>query len=141
MLLHQADVCHAYQILRKGGLKEENIIVFMYDDIAFDEENPRPGVIINKPDGGDVYEGVPKASHVTFLGIQYANFYFMFDSLLIWTFFNCRITLVQMLLLTTFMLLYLEINQLLQVEVERLLIVAPMITYLFTTLIMEVQEC
>lgn len=139
MLLHQADVCHAYQILRKGGLKEENIIVFMYDDIAFDEENPRPGVIINKPDGGDVYEGVPKVSHVTFLGIQYTNFYFMFNSLLIWTFFNCRITLVQMLLLTTFMLLYLEINQLLQVEVERLLIVAPMITYLFTTLIMEVQ--
>ncbi|QHO30410.1 Vacuolar-processing enzyme [Arachis hypogaea] len=36
---HQADVCHAYQLLRKGGLKEENIIVFMYDDIAFNEEN------------------------------------------------------------------------------------------------------
>ncbi|XP_027368995.1 vacuolar-processing enzyme-like isoform X2 [Abrus precatorius] len=32
----------------------------MYDDIAFNEENPRPGVIINKPDGDDVYEGVPK---------------------------------------------------------------------------------
>ncbi|KAK7321605.1 hypothetical protein VNO77_32415 [Canavalia gladiata] len=57
---HQADICHAYQTLRKGGLKEENIIVFMYDDIAFNEENPRPGVIINKPDGTDVYEGVPK---------------------------------------------------------------------------------
>ncbi|XP_020222250.2 vacuolar-processing enzyme [Cajanus cajan] len=57
---HQADVCHAYQILRKGGLKEENIIVFMYDDIAYNEENPRQGVIINKPDGDDVYEGVPK---------------------------------------------------------------------------------
>ena len=26
---HQADVCHAYQILRRGGLKEENIVVFM----------------------------------------------------------------------------------------------------------------
>ncbi|KAK7310732.1 hypothetical protein RJT34_08427 [Clitoria ternatea] len=57
---HQADVCHAYQLLRKGGLKEENIIVFMYDDIAFNKKNPRPGVIINKPDGGDVYKGVPK---------------------------------------------------------------------------------
>uniref|UniRef100_A0A2N9H3Q5 Legumain prodomain domain-containing protein n=1 Tax=Fagus sylvatica TaxID=28930 RepID=A0A2N9H3Q5_FAGSY len=57
---HQADVCHAYQILKKGGLKDENIIVFMYDDIAFDKSNPRPGVIINKPDGDDVYEGVPK---------------------------------------------------------------------------------
>ncbi|XP_059657102.1 vacuolar-processing enzyme-like [Cornus florida] len=57
---HQADICHAYQLLKKGGLKDENIIVFMYDDIAFDEENPRPGVIINSPHGDDVYEGVPK---------------------------------------------------------------------------------
>ncbi|KAJ4826192.1 hypothetical protein Tsubulata_023781 [Turnera subulata] len=57
---HQADICHAYQILRKGGLKEENIIVFMYDDIAFNVENPRPGTIINKPNGQDVYAGVPK---------------------------------------------------------------------------------
>ncbi|CAN6586163.1 unnamed protein product [Malus baccata var. baccata] len=57
---HQADVCHAYQILKKGGLKDENIIVFMYDDIANNVENPRPGVIINKPDGPDVYKGVPK---------------------------------------------------------------------------------
>ncbi|KAJ4847408.1 hypothetical protein Tsubulata_046524 [Turnera subulata] len=57
---HQADVCHAYQLLRKGGLKEENIIVFMYDDIAHHRENPRPGVIINNPKGEDVYKGVPK---------------------------------------------------------------------------------
>ncbi|KAG5028268.1 hypothetical protein AAZX31_05G053800 [Glycine max] len=57
---HQADVCHAYQLLIKGGLKEENIVVFMYDDIATDELNPRPGVIINHPEGQDVYAGVPK---------------------------------------------------------------------------------
>lgn len=57
---HQADVCHAYQILRKGGLKEENIVVFMYDDLANNPLNPRPGVIINHPKGHDVYAGVPK---------------------------------------------------------------------------------
>ncbi|GAB4854415.1 hypothetical protein Ancab_023001 [Ancistrocladus abbreviatus] len=57
---HQVDVCHAYQILKKGGLNDENIIVFMYDDIASNEENPRPGVIINNPRGGNVYQGVPK---------------------------------------------------------------------------------
>ncbi|KAL3824999.1 hypothetical protein ACJIZ3_021028 [Penstemon smallii] len=57
---HQADVCHAYQILKKGGLKDENIIVFMYDDIAYNSDNPRPGVIINSPNGVNVYEGVPK---------------------------------------------------------------------------------
>ncbi|PQQ17126.1 vacuolar-processing enzyme [Prunus yedoensis var. nudiflora] len=45
---------------QKGGLKDENIIVFMYDDIAFDKRHPRPGVIINKPNGTDVYNGVPK---------------------------------------------------------------------------------
>jgi glycosylphosphatidylinositol transamidase (GPIT) subunit GPI8 len=56
----QADVCHAYQILRKGGVKEENIVVFMYDDIAHNILNPRPGVIINHPKGENVYNGVPK---------------------------------------------------------------------------------
>ncbi|KAG0453978.1 hypothetical protein HPP92_025282 [Vanilla planifolia] len=57
---HQADVCHAYQLLRKGGLNEENIVVFMYDDLASNPLNPRPGVIINHPQGEDVYAGVPK---------------------------------------------------------------------------------
>ncbi|KAI5013962.1 hypothetical protein ZWY2020_055352 [Hordeum vulgare] len=57
---HQADVCHAYQILKKGGLKDENIVVFMYDDIANNPDNPRPGIVINHPKGKDVYAGVPK---------------------------------------------------------------------------------
>ncbi|KAI4387509.1 hypothetical protein MLD38_005337 [Melastoma candidum] len=57
---HQADICHAYQIMKRGGLKDENIIVFMYDDIASNSENPTPGIIINKPNGTDVYKGVPK---------------------------------------------------------------------------------
>ncbi|KAG2408337.1 hypothetical protein LR48_Vigan01g216800 [Vigna angularis] len=57
---HQADVCHAYQLLIKGGVKKENIVVFMYDDIAHNKQNPRPGVIINHPRGPDVYAGVPK---------------------------------------------------------------------------------
>lgn len=46
--------------MKRGGLKEENIIVFMFDDIANNELNPRPGVIINSPQGEDVYAGVPK---------------------------------------------------------------------------------
>ncbi|KAG6579430.1 legumain [Cucurbita moschata] len=57
---HQADICHAYQLLKKGGLKDENIVVFMYDDIAGNVLNPRPGIIINHPQGQDVYAGVPK---------------------------------------------------------------------------------
>uniref|UniRef100_A0A7N0V896 Legumain prodomain domain-containing protein n=1 Tax=Kalanchoe fedtschenkoi TaxID=63787 RepID=A0A7N0V896_KALFE len=47
-------------LVRSRRLKDENIIVFMYDDIAYNEENPRQGIIINSPQGSDVYEGVPK---------------------------------------------------------------------------------
>ncbi|XP_068730435.1 legumain-like [Montipora capricornis] len=57
---HQADACHAYQILHKNGIPDENIVVMMYDDIAHNSANPTPGVIINKPGGEDVYHGVPK---------------------------------------------------------------------------------
>lgn len=57
---HQADVCHAYQILHKHGIPDENIVVMMYDDIANSPENPTKGVIINHPNGSDVYKGVLK---------------------------------------------------------------------------------
>ena len=53
-------MCHAYQVLKKGGLKDENIIAFMCDDIAFNKENPKRGIIINNPNGPNVYKGVPK---------------------------------------------------------------------------------
>lgn len=79
----QADVCHAYQLLRKGGLKEENIVVFMYDDIATHELNPRPGIIINHPQGDDVYAGVPKVQSI------YSFVYlFVLFCLLIYLFFK-----------------------------------------------------
>eukprot|EP01060_Flectonema_neradi_P014300 TRINITY_DN20_c0_g1_i6.p1 TRINITY_DN20_c0_g1~~TRINITY_DN20_c0_g1_i6.p1 ORF type:complete len:413 (+),score=132.64 TRINITY_DN20_c0_g1_i6:59-1297(+) len=57
---HQADACHAYQILSKGGVPKENIILMMYDDIAENSENPFKGKIFNKPSTGpgvDVYAG------------------------------------------------------------------------------------
>lgn len=69
----QADVCHAYQVLKKGGLQDENIIVFMYDDIANNEDNPRPGVIINDPRGEDVYAGVPKVFSFSHLYLQFLS--------------------------------------------------------------------
>lgn len=55
---HQADVCHAYQVLIEKGFKKENIITFMYDDLANNIENPTKGKIINKPNGPDVYAGI-----------------------------------------------------------------------------------
>uniref|UniRef100_A0A7N0U932 legumain n=1 Tax=Kalanchoe fedtschenkoi TaxID=63787 RepID=A0A7N0U932_KALFE len=73
---HQADVCHAYQILKAGGLQDENIIVFMYDDIANNPENRKPGVILNRINGPNVYPGVPKVDQ-DYTGDQAtkANFY------------------------------------------------------------------
>jgi legumain len=57
---HQADVCHAYQVLHAHGIPDSNIIVMMYDDIANNDENPVKGNIINKPNGSNVYPGVLK---------------------------------------------------------------------------------
>lgn len=54
---HQADACHAYQIVKRNGIPESNIIMMAYDDIANNPENPFPGKIFNKPDGQDVYAG------------------------------------------------------------------------------------
>ena len=54
---HQADVCHAYHIMKRSGIPENQIIVMAYDDIANNSENPIPGKIFNRKDGEDVYEG------------------------------------------------------------------------------------
>ena len=76
---HQADICHAYhvrhfhclcyffictsefcKVVSNHGIPDENIIVMMFDDIANSEDNPIPGKIFNRPNGPDVYAGVPK---------------------------------------------------------------------------------
>jgi legumain len=59
---HQADACHAYQIVRQNGIPPENIIMMMQDDVANAAENPFPGQMFNKPTaagvaGVDVYDG------------------------------------------------------------------------------------
>ena len=59
---HQADTCHAYQILKKNGIPEDQIIHMNYDDVAHSIRNPKRGKLFNKPTkrgepGVDVYEG------------------------------------------------------------------------------------
>eukprot|EP00405_Crypthecodinium_cohnii_P037448 CAMPEP_0206550038 /NCGR_PEP_ID=MMETSP0325_2-20121206/14776_1 /ASSEMBLY_ACC=CAM_ASM_000347 /TAXON_ID=2866 /ORGANISM="Crypthecodinium cohnii, Strain Seligo" /LENGTH=404 /DNA_ID=CAMNT_0054049703 /DNA_START=85 /DNA_END=1295 /DNA_ORIENTATION=+ len=57
---HQADACHAYQLMRKSGIPESQIILMMQDDVANSTENPFPGTLYNKPagqDAVDVYDG------------------------------------------------------------------------------------
>ncbi|XP_070577473.1 legumain-like isoform X2 [Ptychodera flava] len=76
---HQADACHAYQIVHKNGIPDERVVVMMYDDLAQNPQNPTPGIIINRPNGTDVYHGVVKdytAEDVTpqnFLNILQGN--------------------------------------------------------------------
>lgn len=59
---HQADVFHAYQMIKSKGFDEDKIIVFAFDDIANNSRNPFPGKVFNKPTysqpGVDVYQGV-----------------------------------------------------------------------------------
>lgn len=55
---HQSDIFHAYQILMSQGFSKDNVIVFAYDDIVMDIQNPFPGKVFNSPSGSDVYEGV-----------------------------------------------------------------------------------
>ncbi|KAK9843400.1 hypothetical protein WJX81_000515 [Elliptochloris bilobata] len=55
---HQADVLHAYQVLRHGGVKEDNIVVMVQDDLIDNPFNPHPGKIFNRPGGSNVAAGV-----------------------------------------------------------------------------------
>jgi len=58
---HQADIYHMYQVIKKNGIPDNQIIVFHYDDIANNTENPHKGTVINHPTIlTNVYEGVPK---------------------------------------------------------------------------------
>uniref|UniRef100_A0A2I3G8S0 Legumain prodomain domain-containing protein n=1 Tax=Nomascus leucogenys TaxID=61853 RepID=A0A2I3G8S0_NOMLE len=50
---HQAAACHAYQIIYRNEIPDEQIIVMMYNDIAHSEDNPTPGIVINRPKGMD----------------------------------------------------------------------------------------
>lgn len=56
---HQADGCHAYQVLRADGVPAEQIILMMADDVANDPANIYPGKLFNKEGDNvtDVYDG------------------------------------------------------------------------------------
>lgn len=74
---HQADVCHALQILLTGGVPRSNIVLMMYDDVASDPSNPFPGQLFNKPSDGpgvNVYNGcVPDYSGADVTAANFLN--------------------------------------------------------------------
>jgi len=41
VLRHQADVLHAYHLLKENGIHTSNIVLMVYGDLAFNEKNPR----------------------------------------------------------------------------------------------------
>ena len=53
---HQADVAHAYQILKSQGVPAENIVYMAYDDVADNSRNPLKGQLFNKTNGENVYD-------------------------------------------------------------------------------------
>ncbi|XP_072524014.1 legumain-like [Salminus brasiliensis] len=69
---HQANVCHAFQVICRRGIPAEQIVVMMYDDIATNSNNPRKGEIINVPNGPNIYPGVLK--DYTGLDVTASNF-------------------------------------------------------------------
>ncbi|XP_026114082.1 legumain-like [Carassius auratus] len=58
---HQANVCCAYQLIKKHGIPDEQIVVMIYDDIANNPKNPFQGNIASVvPQMPNIYPGVPK---------------------------------------------------------------------------------
>eukprot|EP00283_Hemiselmis_rufescens_P015284 CAMPEP_0173441526 /NCGR_PEP_ID=MMETSP1357-20121228/24003_1 /TAXON_ID=77926 /ORGANISM="Hemiselmis rufescens, Strain PCC563" /LENGTH=475 /DNA_ID=CAMNT_0014407113 /DNA_START=4 /DNA_END=1427 /DNA_ORIENTATION=- len=57
---HQADVCHAYQVVHEHGVPDSRIVTMLFDDAASSVFNPFKGRLFNEPGGRDVYAGVPK---------------------------------------------------------------------------------
>jgi len=56
---HQADGCHAYQLMLQSGIPASNIIFMMQDDVAHSKSNPFLGALYNRPgfDTTNVYAG------------------------------------------------------------------------------------
>lgn len=53
---HQANVLHAYQLVQKiHKIPKEQIVLMMYDDIAYNRRNPYQGNVINYPNGENLY--------------------------------------------------------------------------------------
>ncbi|CAG2162844.1 unnamed protein product [Oppiella nova] len=50
-----AIVYRAYHMFRSYGIPEENIIVFHFDDIAYNKEISYPGIVMYETNGTDVY--------------------------------------------------------------------------------------
>lgn len=54
---HQADALAIYQLLKSRGFSDDDIILILADDIAYNENNPYPGKVFRMPTEEDSYKG------------------------------------------------------------------------------------
>ncbi len=62
---HQVDVLNIYQILKKHGYDDDHIVVIIEDDLAYNKNNPQPGVLYTRMDGVNVYKDVHVDYHLS----------------------------------------------------------------------------
>lgn len=55
---HQADALDIYRMLKNAGYPDDHIVLITEDDLAYNPENPHPGVVHVLPDGENLYPGV-----------------------------------------------------------------------------------
>ena len=55
---HQADLLHVYHTLKRNNYSDDDIILIMKDDIAYNPKNPYKGVIRVSPDDENLYQNV-----------------------------------------------------------------------------------
>ena len=70
---HQADVLSIYQALRRGGYPDDHIILILDKDMAYDPQNPEPGVVRTSPNGPDLLGGTTAGSGIGAAEIDYNN--------------------------------------------------------------------
>lgn len=56
----QNDIARTFDLLKAGGLKEENIVVFLYDNVEHHEDNPYRGNLRPGGEGKNFYAGLKK---------------------------------------------------------------------------------
>lgn len=55
---HQADALDMYHYLKSQGFKDDDIILIMADDIAYNTKNPYPGAVYREEGGKNLYEDI-----------------------------------------------------------------------------------
>lgn len=55
---HQADLLHVYHTLKRNNYSDDDIILIMRDDIAYNPKNPYKGVIRVSSNGENLYQNV-----------------------------------------------------------------------------------